>query len=65
MARGKAVVSKTLVAIKDKPSEPELEGNIRTTAWASASARQAVENEDDQMSTGTSLRRCTNYQEFR
>jgi hypothetical protein len=48
MTRGKAVVSKSLVAIRDKPSEPELEGNIRTTVWASAS----VENEDDQMSTG-------------
>jgi hypothetical protein len=52
MARGKAVVSKSLVAVKDTPSEPELEGNIRTMVWASASARQAVESEDDQMSAG-------------
>ena len=52
MARGKAVVSKSLVAVKDKSSEPELEGNIRTMVWASASARQAVESEDDQMSAG-------------
>jgi hypothetical protein len=52
MARGKAVVSKSLVAVKDKSSEPELEGNIRTMVWASASARQAVEDEDDQMSAG-------------
>jgi hypothetical protein len=52
MARGKAVVSKSLVAVKDKSSEPELEGNIRTMVWASASARQAVESEDCQMSAG-------------
>ena len=52
IARGKAVVSKSLVAVKDKSSEPELEGNIRTMVWASASARQAVESEDDQMSAG-------------
>jgi hypothetical protein len=46
------MVSKSLVAVKDKSSEPELEGNIRTMVWASASARQAVESEDDQMSPG-------------
>ena len=52
MARGKAVVSKSLVAVKDKSSEPELEGNIRTMVWASASARQAVEGEDGELSAG-------------
>src|SRR6516225_4119990 len=46
------MVSKSLVTVKDKPSEPELEGNIRTLVWDSASARKAVENEDDQMSPG-------------
>ena len=44
--------STSLVAIKDKPSESELEGDIRTTVWADASARKAVEREDDQMSPG-------------
>ena len=52
MARGKAVVSKSLVAVKDKSSEPELEGNIRTLVWDSASARKAAEGEDVQMSPG-------------
>jgi hypothetical protein len=42
--------STSLVAVKDKSSEPELEGNIRTMVWDSASARNAVEGEDDQMS---------------
>jgi hypothetical protein len=43
------MVSKSLVTVKDKPSEPELEGNIRTAVSASASARQqAVESEDTQ-----------------
>jgi hypothetical protein len=44
------MVSKSLVTVKDKPSEPELEGNIRTAVWANASARQAVvvESEDTQ-----------------
>jgi hypothetical protein len=44
--------STSLVAVKDKPSEPELEGDIRSTVWADASARKAVECEDDQMSPG-------------
>jgi hypothetical protein len=44
--------STSLVAVKEKSSEPDLEGNIRTTVWADASARQAVETEDDQMSPG-------------
>jgi hypothetical protein len=44
------VGSKSLVTVKDKQSEPELEGNIRTLVWDSASARKAVEGEDDQMS---------------
>jgi len=44
--------STSLVAVKDKSSEPELEVNIRTMVWDSASARQAVEREDDQMSPG-------------
>jgi hypothetical protein len=44
------MVSKSLVTVKDKPSEPEFEGNIRTLAWDSASAQKAVEGEDDQMS---------------
>jgi hypothetical protein len=44
--------STSLVAVKDKSSEPELEGNIRTIVWDSASAREAVEGEDDQISPG-------------
>jgi hypothetical protein len=46
------MASKSLVSVKDKASEPELEGNIRTMVWASASARKAVESQDDQMSAG-------------
>lgn len=46
------MVSKSLVAVKDKSSEPELEGNIRTIVWPSAPAQKAVEGEDDQMSAG-------------
>ena len=44
------MVSNSLVTVKDKPSEPELDGNIRTAVWASVSARQAdvVESEDTQ-----------------
>jgi hypothetical protein len=42
--------STSLVAVKDKPSEPELEGNIRTLVWDSASARKVVEGEDVEMS---------------
>jgi hypothetical protein len=50
VVRGQIMVSKSLVTVKDKPSEPELEGNIRTAVWANASARQAVvvESEDTQ-----------------
>jgi len=44
--------STSLVAVKDKSSEPELEGDIRTTVWADASARKAVEGEGEQMSPG-------------
>jgi hypothetical protein len=53
--------STSLVAVKDKSSEPELkdkssepalEGNIRTMVWADASARQTDESKDDQMSPG-------------
>jgi hypothetical protein len=33
-------------------SNPELEGNIRTLVWDSASARKAVDGEDDQLSAG-------------
>jgi hypothetical protein len=43
---------RSLISVKDKPSEPELEGNIRTAVWDSAAARKAVEGEDDQMSPG-------------
>jgi hypothetical protein len=46
------MVSKSLVTVKDKPSEPELEGNIRTLVWDSAPARKAIEGQDDQMSPG-------------
>jgi hypothetical protein len=42
--------STSLVAVKGKPSEPELEGNIRTLVWDSASAQKAVEGEDDTIS---------------
>jgi hypothetical protein len=42
--------STSLVTVKDKASEPELEGNIRTLVWDSASARKAVEGEDVEMS---------------
>jgi hypothetical protein len=46
------MVSKALITVKDKPSEPELEGNIRTVVWDSAAAREAVEGEDDEVSAG-------------
>jgi hypothetical protein len=46
------MTSRSLISVKDKPSEPELEGNIRTAVWDSAAARKAVEGEDDQMSPG-------------
>jgi hypothetical protein len=53
LGKGQTMISKSLVTAKDKPSEPELEGNIRTVAWDSAAARKAViEGEDDQMSAG-------------
>jgi hypothetical protein len=44
--------STSLVAVKEKSSKPELEGNIRTVVWDSVSARKAVDGEDDQMSPG-------------
>jgi chemotaxis protein histidine kinase CheA len=44
------MVSQSLVPVKDKSSEPEIEGNIRTLVWDSASARKAVEGEDVEMS---------------
>jgi hypothetical protein len=50
--RGQTMVSKSLVSGKDKSSEPEIEGNIRTLVWDSASARKAAEAEDVQMSPG-------------
>ena len=46
------MVSKSLISVKDKPFEPELEGNIRTVVWDSAAARKAVDGEDEQMSAG-------------
>jgi hypothetical protein len=46
------MVSQSLVPVKDKSSELELEGNIRTMVWESASARKAVEADDKQMSPG-------------
>ena len=46
------MVSKSLVSGNDKSSEPEIEGNIRTLVVDSASARKAVEGEDDQISPG-------------
>jgi chaperonin GroEL (HSP60 family) len=46
----KTMGSTSLVAIKEKSSEPELEADIRTAVWAGAPARKAVENENDQMS---------------
>ncbi|MFY9840313.1 MAG: hypothetical protein WAK55_28360 [Xanthobacteraceae bacterium] len=48
----KPMSSTSLVAVKDKSSEPELEGNIRTLVWDSASAQKAVEGEDVEMSSG-------------
>jgi ABC-type transporter Mla subunit MlaD len=52
LVRGQTImVSKSLITVKDKPSDPELEGNIRTV-WDSAAARKVVESEDDQMSAG-------------
>ena len=50
--RGQTMSSKSLVPVNDKQSEPELEGNIHTLVWDSASARKAVEGEDAQMSPG-------------
>ena len=50
--RGQTMSSTSLVAVKDKPSEPELEGNIRTMVRADASARQTAKSENDQTSPG-------------
>ena len=44
------MISKSLISVKDKPFEPELEGNIRTVVWDSAAARKAVV--EGQMSAG-------------
>ena len=44
------MVSDALVPVRAKSSEPEIEVNIRTLVWDSASARKAVDAEDDQMS---------------
>jgi hypothetical protein len=52
LVRGQTMVSKSLISVKDKPSEPELEGNIRTVVWDSAAARKAVDGEDELMSAG-------------
>jgi hypothetical protein len=49
---GGTMVSKSLVSGNDTSSEPEIEGNIRTLVWDSASARKAAEAEDVQMSPG-------------
>jgi ABC-type transporter Mla subunit MlaD len=46
------MTSRSLISVKDKPSEPELEGNICTAVWDSAAARKAVDGEDDQVSAG-------------
>jgi len=46
------MVSKSVVPIKDKAPEPELEGNIRTGVWDSAAARKAVDGEDEYLSAG-------------
>jgi hypothetical protein len=46
------MISKSLISVKDKPPEPELEGNIHTVVWDSAAARKAVDGEDEQMSAG-------------
>jgi hypothetical protein len=50
--------STSLVAIKEKSSEPQLEADIRTAVWAGAPAQKAVESEGAQMSPGdlTALR---------
>ena len=52
LVRGQTMTSMSLISVKDKPSERELEGNIRTAVWDGAAARKAVEGEDDQMSPG-------------
>jgi hypothetical protein len=44
--------STSLVAVKEKSSEPELEGNIRTIVRDSASGRETVEGEDTEKSPG-------------
>jgi hypothetical protein len=50
--RGQTMVSKSLVSFNGNSSEPELEGNIRTMVWDSASAQKVVEGEDAEMSPG-------------
>jgi hypothetical protein len=57
--------STSLVAVKDKSSEPELEGNIRTMVWDSASARKPSRVKMTKYHPETSLRRSANYQQFR
>jgi hypothetical protein len=51
VVRGQTMVSRSLISVKDKPSEPELEGNIRKLASANAAAWQS-EREDAQIPTG-------------
>jgi hypothetical protein len=46
------MVSRSRESVKDKPSEPELEGNIRQLASANAAVWQA-ESQGDQVSAGS------------
>ena len=60
--------STSLVAVKDKSSEPELEGDLRTMVWADAPQLGKGKLSRVKMTKshpGTSLRRCARYQEFR
>ena len=52
MVRGRTMVSRSLESVKHKSSEPELEGNIRKLASASAAVYQA-ESQDAEVSTGS------------
>ena len=52
MARGQTMTSRSLESVKDKPSEPELEGNIRKLTRGSVSVWQ-TKSEDAQMSSGS------------
>jgi hypothetical protein len=52
--------SRPLESVKEKSSEPELEGNIRKPARASASVWQRLKSQP-----GTSVRCCAKYQKFR